>query len=176
MRRSYVVLLGMLTLSRGCQKEVRRPVGVETGRAQGNERFDISFYARPLGDRTAGLDKISVWSQNSYTDSISVLITGPDTVLGEVALHLLGGLAKEGDDTTVRSDVRRNVQWKSFQQVRVDSLPQTVHGRRLLSLQASELWKDFQRIGGATFAVDSVHLTVRIDHTTIARGLPLLWD
>lgn len=141
----------------------------------------VSFYVRPLVAPDSGPEQrpASVWSQNDYVDSISILVTGADRmVLAEFAVDLSGRPTVEGDASVPSHRlIPKVVRWMRLTDIKVDTLPLTPVGRRLLVFRPSALWDAYRAKAGGQLVVDSLHVTVHVaDGPEFENGLALLWD
>jgi hypothetical protein len=140
-------------------------------------RPSIQFHITPLVVSAADtVRNDSVWSQNDYVDSITILITGADgMVVPHVGIQLLLEPRVEGDGP-VGAAAQVTVSWRTFTDVNVDSLPKVFHSRLLLAVQPSELWRGSDGRAKNLFP-SKVRVQMRLKSGIIvSRSLDLLWD
>jgi hypothetical protein len=177
--RFYVAVIGFLASIVGCERAAPDRAGrAPLADRASNTQPIIAFYIRDLENQNGHATRPeSVWSQNDNMDSITIVISGPPTmVLRDVAIDLVGGPATEGDAVVV-DKTRQEVRWRSFKDVVVDSLHDTFGGKQLLRIQPSVLWKTFRDLTGHDFFVDSLHVSVEtLAGQKVERGLGIRWD
>ena len=137
----------------------------------------IQFRITPL-DLAAGdtARNHSVWSQNDYRDSVQILISGADgTVLPHVVVHLVLKESVEGDGRgTGAAPV--TVPWRTITALSVDSLPETLYGRLLLTIRPSVLWQGATGRSPVDMFPAMVRVEIRLENGSITRSLDLHWD